>query len=128
VLHIPGLERNLICVSKMSDAGVDTPFQKDTCKMVRGVMVLMKGVLIGTLYKLLVNFNLTASNIIVVPKIDLTSTQLDSIGLSRSKPTRQVIVKSTRPCYSMRGWDTLEKNKFELCITKVWLKTFLNVI
>jgi hypothetical protein len=44
VLHIPGLERNLIFVSKMSDAGVHTLFQKDSCKMVRGAMVLMKGV------------------------------------------------------------------------------------
>jgi hypothetical protein len=36
VLHIQGLERNLIYVSKMSDVGVHTLFQKDLCKMVRG--------------------------------------------------------------------------------------------
>jgi hypothetical protein len=34
VLHIPGLERNIISVSKMSDAGVHTIFEKDSCKMV----------------------------------------------------------------------------------------------
>ena len=34
VFHIPGLARNLIYVSKMSDAGVETMFEKDTCKMV----------------------------------------------------------------------------------------------
>ena len=28
-------------------------FEKDTCKMVRGAMVLMQGIRIGTLYKLL---------------------------------------------------------------------------
>jgi hypothetical protein len=49
VLHILGLERNIISVSKMSDAGVHTIFEKDSCKMVRGAMVLMRGVWIGTL-------------------------------------------------------------------------------
>jgi hypothetical protein len=53
VLHILCLEINLIFVNKMSDAGVHTLFYNDSCKMVRGVMVLMKGVRIGTLYKLL---------------------------------------------------------------------------
>ena len=52
VLHILGLARNLIYVSKMDDAGVKTVFEKGTCRMVRGVMVLLKGVRIGTLYKL----------------------------------------------------------------------------
>jgi hypothetical protein len=53
VLHIPKLARSLISVSKLSDAGVKTVFEKDTCKMVRGEMVLMRGVHCGTLYKLL---------------------------------------------------------------------------
>jgi hypothetical protein len=35
VLHIPKLARSLISVSKMDDAGVDTVFVKNTCKMVR---------------------------------------------------------------------------------------------
>jgi hypothetical protein len=53
VLHIPKLARSLISVSKLSDAGVKTLFEKNTCKMVRGAMVLMRGVRCGTLYKLL---------------------------------------------------------------------------
>jgi hypothetical protein len=53
VLHIPKLARSLISVSKLSDAGVKTVFEKNTCKMVRGAMVLMRGVRCGTLYKLL---------------------------------------------------------------------------
>jgi hypothetical protein len=53
VLHIPKLARSLIFVSKLSDAGVKTVFEKNTCKMVRGAMVLMRGVRCGTLYKLL---------------------------------------------------------------------------
>jgi hypothetical protein len=52
VLHIPGLARNLIYVSKMDDAGVKIIFEKETCTMVRGAMVLLKGVQFGTLYKL----------------------------------------------------------------------------
>ena len=53
VLHIPKLFRSLISVSKLDDAGMDTVFGKNTCKMVRGAMVLMRGVRCGTLYKLL---------------------------------------------------------------------------
>jgi hypothetical protein len=53
VLHIPKLARSLIFVRKMDDAGVATVFGKNTCKMVRGAMVLMRGVWFGTLYKLL---------------------------------------------------------------------------
>jgi hypothetical protein len=44
VFHIPKLARNLISISKMSDAGVHTIFEKETCKMVQGAMVLMRGV------------------------------------------------------------------------------------
>jgi hypothetical protein len=34
VLHIPGLAKILISVSKMDDAGVKTIFEKETCRMV----------------------------------------------------------------------------------------------
>jgi hypothetical protein len=53
VLHIPGMAKNLISISKMEDAGVKTIFEKGTCKMVRAAIVLMKGAHFGTLYKLL---------------------------------------------------------------------------
>jgi hypothetical protein len=46
------LARNLISVRKMDDAGVKTIFEKETCKMVQGVMVLLKRVWFGTMYKL----------------------------------------------------------------------------
>eukprot|EP00253_Pinus_taeda_P012440 PITA_12440 len=52
VLHIPTLARNLISVTKLDDAGVKAVFEKNTCKMVRRALVLMRGVQIGTLYKL----------------------------------------------------------------------------
>ena len=77
MLHILGLERNLIYVSKMSDACVHNLFHNNSCNMVTGVMVLMKGVWIGTLYNLLWNVDSTGCNNIVSPKIDLTSTQLN---------------------------------------------------
>jgi hypothetical protein len=44
VLHIPGLSRNLISVSKMGDAGVKAVFEKETCRMVLGEIMLLKGV------------------------------------------------------------------------------------
>jgi hypothetical protein len=74
VLHIPGLERNLISISKMSDACVHTLFHNDSCKMVRGAVVLMRGVQIGTLYKLLGNVNSIGCNNIVSSEIDSTGT------------------------------------------------------
>jgi hypothetical protein len=52
VLHILGLAKNLIFVRKMDDAGVKIIFEKETYRMVRGAMVLLKGVRFGTLYKL----------------------------------------------------------------------------
>jgi hypothetical protein len=52
VLHIPGLARNLIYVRKMDDASVKTIFEKETCRMVRGSMVLLKGFRFRTLYRI----------------------------------------------------------------------------
>jgi hypothetical protein len=66
VLHIPKLSRSLISVSKLSDAGVKTIFEKNTCKMVQGAMVLMRGVHCGTLYKLLGRTYTNGCNISVV--------------------------------------------------------------
>jgi hypothetical protein len=77
VLHIPSLERNLISVSKMTDAGVHTLFHKDTFEMVRGAMVLIKGVRIGALYKFLRNFDSTGCNNITVLEVDSTQIILD---------------------------------------------------
>jgi hypothetical protein len=44
ILHIPGLAKKLIFVSKMDDAEVKTMFEKETYRMVRLEMVLLKGV------------------------------------------------------------------------------------
>jgi hypothetical protein len=82
VIHVPGLARNVIYVSKISDVGVLTLFHKDTCKLVRGVMVLMKGVHIGTLYKLLGNANSIGCNNIVVLKVESTQFRLSQYKLT----------------------------------------------
>ena len=44
VLHIPNLARNLISISKMVNRRVNILFEKDRCKIVRGVMVFIWGV------------------------------------------------------------------------------------
>jgi hypothetical protein len=76
MLHILVLEINLIYVSKMSDVDMHTLFHKDTFKMVKGAMVLMKGFHIGTLYKLLVSVELNGCNTSVVPEVDSTRVHL----------------------------------------------------
>ena len=68
VLHIPVLARNLISVSKLDDAGVKIVFEKDTCKMVQGALILMWGVHIGTLYKLQGSNVVDGCNSYMVPK------------------------------------------------------------
>eukprot|EP00253_Pinus_taeda_P020721 PITA_20721 len=51
-MHVLALAINLISISNLDDAGVKELFEKDTYKMVRGALVLMQGVWIGTPYKL----------------------------------------------------------------------------
>eukprot|EP00253_Pinus_taeda_P014358 PITA_14358 len=80
VLHIPALARNLISVSKLDDAGVKIVFEKDTCKMVRGALVLMRGVRIGTLYKLQGSTVIDRCNSSVVPE-----SGVENLVVSREK-------------------------------------------
>eukprot|EP00253_Pinus_taeda_P002765 PITA_02765 len=62
------MARNLISVSNLDDAGVKIVFEKDTCKMVRGALVLMQGVRTGTLYKLQGGIVVDGCNSSVVPE------------------------------------------------------------
>jgi hypothetical protein len=52
ILHILGFSINLIFVRKMDDVGVKIVFEKETYRMVQREMVFLKGVRIGTMYKL----------------------------------------------------------------------------
>eukprot|EP00253_Pinus_taeda_P013395 PITA_13395 len=53
---------------KLKLQGVKTVFEKDTCKMVRGALVLMRGVQIGTLYKLQGSTVIDGCNSSMVPE------------------------------------------------------------
>ena len=72
VSHIPGLARDLISMSDISDVGVITVFNRDTCNMLRGLMVPMRGVWAGTLFKLVVNVDLCGCNTTIVLGTDGT--------------------------------------------------------
>ncbi|KAH9332121.1 hypothetical protein KI387_043702 [Taxus chinensis] len=52
VLHIPGLAKKLLSISKLIYAGVHVQFSEASVKMMRGVMVIARGIRLGTLYKL----------------------------------------------------------------------------
>eukprot|EP00253_Pinus_taeda_P017430 PITA_17430 len=80
VLHIPALAKNLISLSKLDDASVKTVFEKDTCKMVRGALVLMRGVRIGTLYKLQGSAVVDGCNSSMVPE-----NRAENLVVSREK-------------------------------------------
>jgi hypothetical protein len=52
VLHVLGLARNVLSVSKLNDVGVQLVFSNKVCKLVQGAMALAKGVRVGTLFSL----------------------------------------------------------------------------
>eukprot|EP00253_Pinus_taeda_P018277 PITA_18277 len=68
VLHIPALARNLISESRLDDTSVKIVLKKDTCKMVQEVLVLMRGIQIGTLYKMQGSIVVDGCNSSVVPE------------------------------------------------------------
>jgi hypothetical protein len=80
VLHIRGLAKNLISISKMDDAGVKTIFEKETCKMVRGEMVLLKGVQFRTLYKLQGSTVSDGCNSSIVPYIGVEEERTPTVS------------------------------------------------
>ena len=81
VLHIPGLSRNLISISKMVDADVKIVFEKYRCKMVQRARVLMRGVQYGTLYNMLGIIVIHGCNNTIVPESkDEESKVLDVSG------------------------------------------------
>eukprot|EP01018_Ginkgo_biloba_P017254 Gb_27787 [translate_table: standard] len=101
VLHIPGLARNLLSVSKMSDAGIQVIFNKESCKMVQGVMVLAKGVCTRTLYKLEVSTVSDGYNSYTIGEDIVKQREL------LHRPLR-------RQCYGIGEWAILERKVSEL--------------
>jgi hypothetical protein len=111
VLHISGMARNLNYVSKMEDAGVKTIFEKGTCRLVRGEIVLMKGVRFGTLYKLLGSTISDGFNSSIVPDIGVEEERTRTV--SREK---------------VMLWHQTEKRVFDYYAVKVWLKVCLTAL
>jgi hypothetical protein len=64
----------------MDDAGVKTIFEKETCMMVRGERVLLKGVRFGSLYKLLGRTISDGCNISIVPHIGVEEERTPTIS------------------------------------------------
>jgi hypothetical protein len=69
VLHIPGLAINFISVRKIDDVWVKTIFEKETCRMVQGATVLLKGVWFGNMYMLHGSTSSDGCNSSIVPDI-----------------------------------------------------------
>jgi hypothetical protein len=91
VLHIPGLARNLIFVRKMDDAGVKTIFEKETCRMIRGAMVLLKGVRFGTLYKMQGSTISDGCNSSIVPDIGVEEERTHTVSREKVMPWHQIL-------------------------------------
>ena len=124
VLHIPGMARNLISISKMEYAGVRTIFEKGTCRMVQGAMMLMKGVCFETLYKMLGRTISDGCNISIVPDIGFEEEKTPTVsgekvmlwhqrlGHIREKGLRLLTVKV---------W-------LKVCLTALWILIFVNIV
>ena len=103
VLHILGLAINLTSINKMGDASVQTIFEKDRGKMVRGAMLFLNGVQCGTLYKLLGITVIDGCNNTIVPE-------------------SKVEESNVPVCYGIKDWDILGRRVFNHYKVKVWLK------
>jgi hypothetical protein len=106
---------SLIYVSKMEDAGVKTIFEKGTCKMVRGAMVLMKGVQFGTLSKLLGRTISDGYNSSMVPDI-------------RVEEERTPIVSGEKVMLWHQRMGHIKRRVFDYYTVKVWLKVCLTAL
>jgi hypothetical protein len=115
-LHIPGLAINLIFVSKVDDVGVKILFEKETCRMVRGEMVLLKGVWIGTLY------NMQGRTI----SEGCNSSIVFEIGAKEEKKLLESLEK--RLCCGIKDWGILERRDLIYYVVNLWLKVCLNAL
>lgn len=90
VLHILGLTRNPLFVSKMSDVGVQEILKKDIYNMVRGALLLERGVYIGKLY------NLEASTISYGYNSFMVSKDRNKIDRTYSLEIKRIIIWNHR--------------------------------
>lgn len=108
VMHIPVLARNLISISKISDAGVNI-FENDRCKTVLGAMVLMRGVFYGNMYNILGSTVINGcSNFIILE--------------DKRKKIYFLLFLEKILCYGIKYFDMLKRRVFKIYKVKVWLK------
>ena len=93
----------------MDVVGVKTMCGYGGYKMVRGSMVLTRGVWYGTLYKLLGRTIIEECN---------SSAVLEEGG----KDDRTLTTSGGKTMYGIKDWGTSEKRAFEHYKVKVWLK------
>jgi hypothetical protein len=124
VLHIPGLARNLIFVRKMDDAGVKIIFEKETCRMVRGAMVLLKGVRIGTLYKLQGSTISDGCNSSIVLDIGAEEEKTPTVSGEKVMLWHQRLGHIERRVfdyYMVKVW-------LKVCLTALWILIYVNIV
>jgi hypothetical protein len=124
VLHIPGLAINLISVRKMDDAGVKTIFEKETCRMVRGEMVLLKGVWFGTLYKMQGSTISDGCNSSIVPDIGVEEERTPIVSGEKVMMWHQRLGISERRVfdyYTVKVW-------LKVCLTSLWILIYVNIV
>jgi hypothetical protein len=124
VLHIPSLARNLIFVRKMDDARVKTIFEKETCRMVRGAMVLLKGVWFGTLYKLQGSTISDGCNSSIVPDIGVEEERTPTVSGEKVMLWHQrlghIREKGLRLLH-VKVW-------LKVCLTALWILISVNIV
>jgi hypothetical protein len=114
VLHIVvGLDRNSIYVSKMDDARVKSIFEKETFKMVQRAMVLLKGVHIGTLYKMQGSTISNGCNASIVPHTEAEEEKTPTIF-------------GERLFCGIKHWGISERRDFDYYTVKVWFNVYIN--
>jgi hypothetical protein len=80
VLNIPRVAINFISVRKMDDAEVKKIFGKETCRVVRGEMVLLKGVWFGNMYKMKGSIIIDGFNSSIVPDIGVEEERTPTVS------------------------------------------------
>jgi hypothetical protein len=124
VLHIPGLSINFLFVNKMNDVGVKTIFVKKTCRMVRGAIVLLKGVRFGTLYKLQGSTISDGCNSSIVPDIGIEEEKTPTVSGEKFMRWHQRlghIGEKGFNYYTVKVW-------LKVCLTTLWILISMNIV
>ena len=103
VQHIPYLDKKPISISNMAMQFAYMVFEKVTCKMVQGEMVLVR-----------VSLLIMGVTIILFLRVAM-------------KKIRPILSMERKQIYGIKDWDILERRAFKHYLVKVWLKVCLIV-